>query len=201
MRFELILAGVLCFSCGGPMMMTDAGSGGGGGGAAGGGTVTGGGGGGTTDAGRCQLAPPFVAAELFGKAGFDLGGPMSPPFNYATMTRPSATSGRTDLMFNEVYSAAPIANVAIPPKNYQQCDPCFLIETGCNAMGAMCSKHYLARAGTLSVSAASKNVDAGTYAFTLSNVSYEEWNFTADTSVPDGGCLRLQNFAFSGSWP
>ena len=191
MRFELLLIGVLGASCEAPMMVNDAGSDGGGED----------GGGGVADAGRCSFAPAFVAAELNGKAGFDPGGAMSPPFNYATIARPSATPGKTDVMFNEFYLTAPISSVPIPPKSFRLCELCFLIETGCNPMGAMCSKHYLAQAGTLSVSAASKNVDAGTYAFNLSNVTYEEWNFLADTFVADGGCLTLGNFAFSGAWP
>jgi hypothetical protein len=50
------------------------------------------------------------------------------------------------------------------------------------------------------VSAATKDTDAGTYAFQLTNVSYQQWDFAADLPI-DGGCLYVGNFAFSGSWP
>lgn len=129
-----------------------------------------------------------------GKAGFDLGGAMSPSFNFATMRRANG-----DVMFNELYVAAPLTNVAIPALNYELCQHCFFILTNCDA-GTNCSKGYLAQSGTLSVSAASKDVDAGSYAFQLSNVRYQAWDFAADVPI-DAGCLALGNFAFTGAWP
>lgn len=205
---------VLSFNCGSPTTKTDAGSGGGigtgggsaagGGGGGGGGGATGGGtGGGATGGGAgrtCTAAPAFTAADLQGKAGFDPGSANSPPYNYATIGRPSPDAGRFDVAFNEFYADAPLANVAIPAKTYQQCDYCFIIQTECDNMGSMCSKAYLAQSGTLTVGTATKDPDAGTYAFTLANVTYEEWDFNTDKAV-DGGCLTLSNLAFTGSWP
>ena len=170
-------------------------TGGGGGGATGGGTATGGGGG----VRACALAPPFVVGDLNGKPGYNLMTANAPPFNYATFARPAATAGRADVMFNEFYVDGPLAATPIPAKNYAMCDYCYYIQLGCDNMGN-CGKSYLARSGTLAVTAATKNPDAGTYAFTLTNVTYEEWDFTADTAV-DGGCLTLPSFSFSGTWP
>lgn len=201
MNHKLIFLAVLALSCGGSMT-NDAGSGGG----SGGGSVTGGGagggsGGGGGRIGLCDTAPAFIAADLAGKAGFDPGSMMSPPFNFATFTRASAAdAGRVDVMFNEFYAAAPLTNAAIPALSYRLCNHCFVIQTHCNSTGGMCSKIYLAQSGTVSVSAATKDVDAGSFAFTLSNVTYQAWDFGSDTAV-DGGCLTLPSFTFSGAWP
>lgn len=179
---------VVSFDCGSPTAKPDAGSGGG--------TGTGGGSGART----CDAAPAFVAADLDGKAGYDPGTATSPPYNYATLARASATAGRLDVSFNELYVNAPSAAVNIPAKTYTLCDYCFIIQTNCNSMGGSCAKAYLAQSGSLTVTAATKNVDAGSYAFTLTNATYEEWDFNADVAV-DGGCLTLGSLDFAGSWP
>jgi hypothetical protein len=194
--------GVLSFHCG-SMSTNNAGTGGGSGGGrvdagTGGGAGGTGGGGGTSAA--CTPAPAFVPTDINGKAGFDPGGtPSPPPFNFATMARPSATTGRFDVMFNEFYGMAPISG-ALPATNYQQCSACMVIQTGCDSMGANCAKIYLAQSGTISVTAATKSPDAGSYAFTLTDVTYQAWDFNADVAT-DAGCLTLPSFAFSGVWP
>ncbi len=195
--------GALAFSCGTPMTKTDAGTGGGIGTTGGGTGTTGGGtGGGTTGGGTgrtCDTAPAFLAADLQGKAGFDPGTTTSPPFNFATLAKQTADGG-VDVSFNEFYVDAPVAAVSIPAKNYQTCDYCFMISLGCNSMGAMCKRDFLAQAGTLTVGTATKSPDAGTYAFTLSNVTYEAWDFATDKPT-DAGCLTLSNLSFTGTWP
>ena len=192
---------VVSFNCGAPVSKTDAGSGGGTatGGGGGGGGGDGGATGGGTGARTCTAAPAFTAADLNGKAGFNPGNMNTPPFNFATMVRASATSGRQDGMLNEYFLDGPRANVAIPAKNYAMCDYCFYLELACDNTGA-CNKSYLAQSGTVSIGEATKNPDAGTYTFTLTNVTYEEWDFTNDVAV-DGGCLTLGNFSFTGTWP
>ena len=190
---------VLFFHCGAPSTQ-DAGSGGGsGGGSTAGGAGGGAAGGGT--AGACAPAPRFVATDLNGKAGFDPGGMSAPPaYNFATMVRSSATPGRFDVMFNEFYSDGPVTNFALPAATHQQCASCLVIQTACDGTGANCAKVYLAQSGMLSVSAATKSPDAGSYAFTLSNVTYQTWDFAADVAT-DGGCLTLATFTFGGAWP
>jgi hypothetical protein len=149
----------------------------------------------------CAAAPAFVQADLVDTAGFDPGTQTSPPYNYASLRHTSATAGRFDVMFNELYVAGPLVNVAIPAKTYQQCEYCYIVTTGCDSMGADCAKGYLAQSGTLSVGSATKVETAGTYAFTLTNVVYKEWDFQNDKAVADGGCLSLPSFSFSGTWP
>ena len=190
--------GVLGFSCGSPMTPTDAGPGIGGGG--GGGATGGGGGGGGGGARTCDTAPAFMASDLSGKAGYNPGGPMMPPFNFATFAKDSATVGRFDVAYFELYSAANQTNVSIPAANYRQCDLCFSMSLGCDNTGASCAKTYLAQSGRFTVGAATKSPDAGTYLFTVNNVTYEEWDFTTDTAR-DAGCLTLNSLNFLGTWP
>lgn len=153
------------------------------------------------DAGSCALAPPFGPGDLNGKPGFDPGGPSTGPYNFATFARSVPDSGtRFDIMFNEFSGTAPLTNAEIPARNYELCETCLVIHLACDTMGANCSKRYLAQSGTISVSAATKDADAGTYAFQLSNVTYQQWDFAADLPI-DGGCLYLGTFAFTGSWP
>ena len=111
MNFRLTLAamvlslGVLSFSCG-TMPKADAGTGGGigTGGGTGGGAATGGGTGRT-----CVPAPAFTQADLQGKAGYDPGGTMSLPVNYALLGRPSPPdAGRFDILSNELYVDGPL---------------------------------------------------------------------------------------------
>jgi hypothetical protein len=152
------------------------------------------------DAGSCAYAPPFTMGDLNGKPGFDPGGPSTGPYNFATFSRLTPDSGtRFDLMFNEFSGMAPLTNAAIPARNYELCETCLVIQLACDTMGANCSKRYLAQSGTISVSAATK-ADAGTYAFQLRDVSYQQWDFAADLPI-DGGCLYVGSFSFSGSWP
>lgn len=204
-----LVVAVLSFNCG-SMTKADAGTGGGTGGGTGAG---GGGGGGVTGGGSggggvrtCDVAPTFLPTELQGKAGFDPGTMTFPPYNFAVFAHAAPTAGRIDGFFAEFFANAPLAATQIPAKNYAQCDYCFYLTLGCDNMGANCSKIYLAQSGTLTVSDATKNADAGTYAFTLSNVTFEEWGefrtggMAADQAV-DGGCLTMSNFAFTGSWP
>ncbi len=150
------------------------------------------------DAGACQAAPAFTAAELNGKAGFDPGGPTSLPFNFATMSR-AADAGRFDVMFNELYAGAVVDTVPIPASSYRACTLCYAIRVDCDTMGLSCAKSYLAQAGSVTVSEATRSPDAGRYAFQLRNVVYQRWDFASDTPL-DGGCLFLGNFSFSGNW-
>lgn len=195
-----LVVAVLSFNCG-SMTKADAGTGGGtgggtGAGGGGGGGVTGGGGGGVR---TCDMAPVFLPADIYAK-GFDPGTTMFPPYNFATFVHPSTTAGRIDGMQNELFVDAPVNNAVIPAKNYAMCDFCYYMQLGCNNMGAQCTKSYLAQGGRLTVTAATKDVDAGTYAFTLTDVTYEEWDFTTDTAV-DGGCLTLPSFSYTATWP
>lgn len=194
MRFFLLV--LLASGCGDPMT-SDAGAGGGGGAA----LDAGSGGGGGGDAGACPAAPAFVAADLNGKAGFDPGGPTSPPFNFATLSRASgADAGRFDVMYNEFYAGAVVDDVTIPAANYRRCTLCYAIRIDCDPLGQNCAKSYLAQSGSVTVSEATRSADAGRYAFQLKNLVYQRWDFTSDTAM-DGGCLSLQNFSFSGRWP
>lgn len=153
------------------------------------------------DAGSCAFAPPFTSGDLNGKPGFDPGGPSTGPYNFATFSRPTPDAGpRFDLMFNEFSGMAPLTTAAIPARNYELCETCLVLHLACDTMGANCSKRYLAQSGTISVSSATKEPDAGTFAFQLTNVSYQQWDFAADLPI-DGGCLYVGDFAFSGSWP
>jgi hypothetical protein len=196
---------VVSFNCGSPTTKTDAGTGGGTGGATGGGgggSTGGGTGGGSTGGGTgrtCTAAPAFAQSDLVDGPGFDPGSMTSPPFNFATLAR-DAGAGRVDISANEYYANGLKNAVTIPAKNYQDCDLCFIVETNCNAMGAQCSKAFLAQGGTLTVTAATKSPDAGTYAFSLTNVTYEEWDFNNDVPA-DGGCLTLPSLSFTGTWP
>ena len=153
------------------------------------------------DAGACTVAPAFGLAHLNGKAGFDPGGPTSPPFNYATLSRPSgADAGRYDVMFNEFYAGTAISNATIPAENYRGCTLCYAIRIDCDTMGQNCAKSYLAQSGSVTVSEATQDAGAGRYAFQLNDVVYQRWDFTSDTAL-DAGCLALNTFSFTGSWP
>ena len=158
-------------------------------------------GGGRFDAGACATAPAFGVAHLNGKAGFDSGGPTSPPFNFATLSRASGPdAGRFELMFNEFYAGAVVSNATIPAANYRDCSLCYAIRIDCDTLGQNCGKSYLAQSGTVTVSEATRDAGAGRYAFQLNNVVYQRWDFTSDTAL-DGGCLALGFFSFTGSWP
>ena len=191
MRFFLLV--LLASSCGEPMT-ADAG-------VDGGRVVIDAGtdGGGRFDAGTCAVAPAFGLADLNGKAGFDPGGPTSPPFNFATLSR-AVDAGRFDVMFNEFYAGAVVSNATIPAANYRDCSLCYAIRIDCDVMGQNCAKSYLAQSGAVTVSEATQDAGAGRYAFQLNNVLYQRWDFTSDTAM-DGGCLALGTFSFTGSWP
>lgn len=155
-----------------------------------------------TDAGTepCPRAPAFNAQVLF-QVGFIDGGRLAPAHNYATFRRPSSIGGRTDFMLNEFYTRAPVTNLALPAFDYPNCDFCFvyMVLVGCDDLGHDCAQEYLANSGTLTVSTATRNPDAGVYDFALKNVIYQSWD-SPRGAFTDAGCFWLPEFSVHGTW-
>lgn len=167
-----------------------------------GGAAQGGGGGSSTGGGAgCVPAPVFAAEDLDGKPGFDKGSSAQPAFNFANFGLDAGVPGLVDWMSNELFIDAPLIGHAIPALDYANCEVCLSISLGCDDLGNNCRREFLAQSGTISVDQATKYADAGTFSFHLENISYAEWDFPNDRAVPDGGCLRLTSFLYSGGWP
>ncbi len=179
---------------------------GGGGAATGGGAAGGGGsgGGGGVPVPRCALAPPFSAGDL-AQVGYFPARSTVPQFNAAYFSMPSNTANKFDTLGLEFYyrtsPSLPLVEV-IAPENYQTCTTCFRLSLACD-LAQNCASDYLAQSGSVTITAATPNVDAGAFALSLTDVVFEQWNFagTPDFAVPDGGCFVLPSLMLDARWP
>lgn len=178
-----------------------------GGGAAGGGSaVDSGTGGGAMDAGpsgggtgrTCAPAPAFAQSDLQA-AGYS--GAAATAYFHATLRRALPIGGRYDVLTTEAYGANPVGTSSVPPKSYRMCELCVLVSLSCDASGLNCAQGFLAQSGAAVVSAATPSADAGSFAFQLSDLVFEEWDFFSDQAVADGGCLTLSSVSVAASWP
>ena len=73
---------------------------------------------------------------------------------------------------------------------------------GCSRSdGGSCGGSYFAQAGNLQLNTATQNYTAGNMSGTMSNVRFDEWDFTNDLRVSGGRCVILQTKPFNASWP
>ncbi|PZR15356.1 MAG: hypothetical protein DI536_07835 [Archangium gephyra] len=82
-----------------------------------------------------------------------------------------------------------LANVG----TYASCPYCVVLGRTCSD-GSCSGGVYLGRAGTLNVTSAARAVGA-TFAASISNVRFEEWNLNADAPVSGGRCFIVPSAA------
>jgi hypothetical protein len=85
--------------------------------------------------------------------------------------------------------------------DWTDCQDCITYSLGCDDTGGTCAEAYLAQGGTLHVSSATFEVDAGTFAGSVSNLPLLEWDFNNDIAVAGGKCIDVTMGSFSASWP
>lgn len=176
-------------------------TGGGGTGTTGGGSPTTGGGSGAAT--TCRELSAWASTDIVG-IGYDAQYEADGWFydwvqaGYATV---AGSAGNGDYLSFEYWadSATPslpaTGNVAGP---YSNCSNCAFIYENCT--DTTCGKYYMGTSGSATVSAFSADVDAGTFAVTLTDVTFQEWDTTNDVAVTNGACLHLSSQLLSGTW-
>ncbi len=155
-------------------------------------------GGGNPGAGCMTLSFPVAQAAAF-YSDSDLD-----EITQATLR--SGTSGLFDqLVLKVVWSVERVeTQVTVPgtvdlsTATSDTCRYCVTLRTHCSATLG-CSKGFLARAGTMSVSQATRG-NAGSIDVTLTNVRLEEWMLGTDTPVAGGACLFLPSLSHAASF-
>jgi hypothetical protein len=112
-------------------------------------------------------------------------------------TQTAATDPRDVIGFEVIWAINGVAqNPPVPGSTnlatggtYATCKYCATLLQGCTSTG--CTKSYLGRAGTMNVTQASR-ATTGSFAATLTNVRFEEWNLQNDTAVAGGACIIVQ---------
>lgn len=204
-------------ACGPQVPVPDAGSAGGG---AGGGVAVGGGraggqgggsGGGTAmDAGQGDGGcPPFAPITPGGVVPglFTVGtGNQAGLQWWSTTIGAVGQSGRVSLFQSELYQqdGAPVVfpfevPSLRPDLNFQNCQVCFQAALGCDMNGNNCSGLYLATSGAFSFDAGVANPDAGTFVAVGTNVTYREWDFSADRPA-SATCFVVPTISFTATW-
>lgn len=162
-------------------------------------TTTGGGTGSTT----CRELDPWASTDIVG-IGYDAEYEADGWYydwvqaGYATV---AGTAGNGDYLSFEYWAdsatpALPATDTVAGP--YSNCSNCAFIYENCNE--TTCGKYYMGTSGSATVSAFSSDVDAGTFAVTLTDVTFQEWDTANDVAVTNGACLHLTSQVLSGTW-
>lgn len=177
-------------------MPTGGGTGGGTptGGGTGGGTPTGGGTGGGAPVGGgagggCATISSFIAVR--GDGTFDTT-------QNTFGTGQSSPTDPTDELTLELWWDAtplPVVRDLSTVGTYQQCLSCAVLRRDCFS-GSCAGGEFYGRSGSMTVSSAPRGM-AGTFVGTVTNVRFEEWNFTSDTAVPGGRCVIMSSGSMS----
>jgi hypothetical protein len=220
--------GATCNACTAPTNVCMAGvcamgtTGGGTGGGSGGGTAggsgggTGGGSGGGTGGGSGGGAPSCVAMDF--SAAVSGGAQYSEtangtPNHQGLVSIPSATQGRFNLMVFESWYFGTNSNPTFPQTvttpspmvGYADCADCIYIDEDCDNMGANCARSYYVQGGSMVINTATRNVAAGTFALTATNLNFVEWDFSdpaqgGDRAVSNGRCITVATVSLNSSW-
>jgi hypothetical protein len=124
----------------------------------------------------------------------------------ADMSSPTSTGTSYDFLVvvNEFligqFPAVP-RTTTLAATDLSACNDCLYFSTGCQANGSSCVKDYLAQAGSITVNTGTQSPDAGTFTGSLTNVRFDEWNFTTNTKVTNGQCVQVQSATFNATWP
>ncbi|MFT3711751.1 MAG: hypothetical protein QM817_29280 [Archangium sp.] len=219
---------VFFFNCG-TMTGKDGGTGGGtgggitGGGTTGGGTTGGGTGGGTTGGGTgggttgggttgggtggCTTDDWSQAVNLQAKF-VPPGGSGNNNYHQAIIGKPSATNGKFDFMFIELWYGMtvppfPYAYSLTSSMNYKTCEGCLVIEQACDNMADNCAKEFFATEGSLSYTTGTRVAATGRFEGTGTGIKFVEWNFTPDPDVAatNPACINVATLSWMGRWP
>jgi hypothetical protein len=79
---------------------------------------------------------------------------------------------------------------------YSTCKFCATIQKGCTTS---CTQQFLARSGSLNISAATR-ATPGTFVGSLTNGCFEEWNLDTDQPVQGGSCIVVQSASVNASF-
>lgn len=116
-------------------------------------------------------------------------------------------AGRSDFFTAELYFETDTGPPALPhtgdlPANTTNstCNECFYASVDCDDVGENCSGDYLATAGHFEFTTATRNVAAGAFVGTATNLTFRKWNFTSDRPAgPE--CFTLSRYHFRAVWP
>ena len=120
-------------------------------------------------------------------------------FEYTSAEAQTATTDPRDVIgFEVIWAINGVAqNPPVPGSlnlatagTYATCKYCATLFQGCSSAGG-CTKAYLGRTGTMNVTQASRAA-MGTFAATLTNVRFEEWDLQGDAPVTGGACVIVQ---------
>lgn len=216
-------------SCGGTTNRPDAGGTGGGlsgtgggisatgggsaGGSAAGGSAAGGsaaGGSATGDGGLNCLALT-AAINWNGPAGsgsYELQNDGGVGIHYTgVVTAPSAAGPFTTVdisLFNETPATPitfPITGTFQSITSASTLYPVSTLGTNCMMNGSGCTQTFISTNGNYTITAATQDIDAGTFVGSITQARYREINPMTFQPVPDGGCVDLSTFNFNTRWP
>jgi hypothetical protein len=178
------------------------GSSGGGSGGTGGGAATGGGTGATGGgAGGCRNLPTFNAVTQLNAdyLAFSRG------FYHTVKFVGPAPVGVDGVEFQLVYYTGQLGPVVpltrqLAVNSVATCDVCAIFYENCDSQGT-CAHTYLGRSGTVSVTRADRDVNAGRMIGSASNLRFDEWNLGTDKAEPGGLCVTVGSVpSFNGAW-
>lgn len=214
-------------SCGGTTNRPDAGgsagglsgTGGGvsGGGSAGGGTAGGSTAGGSAAGGSAQgdggLNCSAITATInwngmAGSGSYELQNDGGVGIHYTgVVTAPSAAGPFTTVdvsLFNETPGTPivfPVTGTFQAITGASTIYPVSTLGTNCMMNGSGCTQTFISTNGNYTITAATQDLDAGTFVGSLTQVRYREINPTTFQAVPDGGCVDVSTFNFNTRWP
>lgn len=155
------------------------------------------------DAGSCTLFTGWPAVQRVGGyiAQDELGDPVDMTYgHFFTFANPD---GGRDVLELEAWFETGLTLPSTYDYDetlyYGDCDVCAIVGRGC-APGTPCATYYFARSGSVTLSTASRDADAGSIAGTVSAVRFDEWDFDVDEPVADGGCVVVATASLSASW-
>ncbi len=128
-------------------------------------------------------------------------GDQAPPNDYSVGTAALVDGGQLRL---EVWHAQgapltfPLQRSYSPPVRYAACDVCVLLLASCD--GGACALSYLAQAGTVQVSGATR-ADAGGLAAQATALRLVSWDLVRDQAAQPAACAELDSLHLEAHWP
>lgn len=116
-----------------------------------------------------------------------------------------APVGVDGIEFQLVYYAGSVGPVVpftrqLAVNSVATCDVCAIFYENCDSQG-VCARTYLGRTGTVSVTRADRDINAGRMIGSASNLRFDEWNLNTDRAEASGLCVTVGNVpACNGAW-
>ncbi len=186
-------------------------TGGGAGGGTGGGTTGGGTGGGSTGGGQgggCQVFDFSQGDSLFAEYAEPA---MGDPNHFGAVGKNGNAAGKFDFLLFESWYFGNNTNPTFPKTvtltnpmgaKYWECYDCLVLREACDNSGQNCGGYYYVQGGSLAITTATRNIAAGSFVATGTNLNFTEWNLAqaVDAPVPNPRCATVASVSLNASW-